>query len=272
VVINTHSLAVARLASSTVSAVFVGIWINLVTEETPGRTWWQTVTGLGPQNLLLAGAVGALAAVEVVARRRQNQASRDVAHRYRLLQQRQDRLLASSLGVFNELISKTLGVRCNARYFRRVVDEAGRVYLEQDRDLAVLIIPMPREYGFTRVGVDTPNFISGRSFLDRTPLYEELPVDHHPRYYTDDVGKMIEPTQRWVLVCPVLALDPRTNRHQYDRDPHGVIVFYGVELPTCEQNSEALGTAVRHAEQFADHMSHVLNMAELAESLRGSDE
>lgn len=80
------------------------------------------------------------------------------------------------------------------------------------------------------------------------------------------MAKMIEPRQRWVLACPVLDLDTRTNRHNYDADPHGVIVFYGVDLPEHAADSDAINTAIRQAEQFADNMSHVINMMTLIET------
>lgn len=230
----------------------------------------QAARRLGAQNLLALGGIFALVGNEFLARKLQERERKRFEQRYRILRQRQQRLLESTLKIVCELVEKTLGITCNARYFQALKDKDGKVYLVQDRDLAVLNINMPREYGFTRIAVDTPHIVSGRSYLQRTPLYEELPIDHSKLYATD-VAQMIEPSQRWVLACPVLRLDPLTNRHDHARPPHGVIVFYGVELPAASEAEARIGISLRHAQQFADHMTHVLNMLEVTEGSGGVD-
>jgi hypothetical protein len=152
-------------------------------------------------------------------------------------------------------------VPCNARYFVAVTNEDSDVGLAQDRDLAVLNVAMPREFGFTTISVDTPHFVIGRAYRERSPVYEDLPVDHHNRYDVR-VARMIEPTQRWVLACPVLTLDPETNRHDDQNEPHGVICFYGVDDLAAAGKTARVATSVHYAEQFAEQTSQILNLFE----------
>jgi hypothetical protein len=77
------------------------------------------------------------------------------------------------------------------------------------------------------------------------------------------VAQMIEPRQRWVLACPVLALDPSTNRHDGGHPPRGVLVFYGTETPPPAGRQPRVETCLVYAQQFADQMSHIFNMLEL---------
>lgn len=224
----------------------------------------RAVRDLGPLNLLLVGAIGALAAAEITARYFERKNEKIFAERYNSLRQRQRRMLEENFKVACDDIAETLGIPCNGRYFRIVTGEDDRLYFEQDRDLAVLNIVMPREYGYTRVAVDTPNYIIGQSFRDRTPIYFELPVDHS-EWYDDSLKKMIEPKQRWVLACPVLNLEPDTNRHNYHAEPHGVLCFYGIEIPKVAADTEGMGVAIHRAEKFAENMSHIMNIMNLVE-------
>lgn len=257
-------LASVRLVFSTIAAILLSVWVSLLTNKTTPRVGlWRGVQELGPVNLLLLGVIGSLAAAEIAARRSERKNEKIFAERYRLLQKRQRRMLEADFGVTCEVISKTLGIPCNGRYFRVVTGEDGQLYFEQDRDLAVLNIVMPREYGYARVAVDTPNYIIGQSFRDRTPVYHELPVDHS-KWYDDPVKKVIEPRQRWVLACPVLHLEPDSNRHSYGINPHGVVCFYGTEVPKVNADSEGMSAAIQQAGRFAENMSHMLNMMNLA--------
>jgi len=70
-------------------------------------------------------------------------------------------------------------VPCNGRYFVAVSGDDGIVYLVQDREMAILNVRMPREFGFTRVAVDTPHIVIGRAFRERSPIYEDLRVQQH---------------------------------------------------------------------------------------------
>lgn len=185
----------------------------------------------------------------------------DFERRLEVLRQRQQRLLVTTLGVVCTLISKTLRVPCNGRYFVAVTGDDGHIYLAQDREMAILNVRMPREFGFTRVAVDTPHIVIGRAFRERSPIYEDLPVDHH-NLYDSRLARMIEPKQRWVLACPVLALDPETNRHDESNLPHGVICFYGVEDPAPNGKAGRVATCEEYAEQFADQMSQMLSILE----------
>ena len=62
----------------------------------------------------------------------------------------------STLRIVCALISQTLKIPVNARYFPVEADQDGRLYMRQDRDLAVLNIHLPREYGFTRCTRNCP--------------------------------------------------------------------------------------------------------------------
>ena len=182
--------------------------------------------------------------------------------RLETLRCRERRTLQVALELVCELISKTLSVSCNGRYFVAAKHNGGRIYLEQDRDLAVLNIEMPREYGFTRIASDTPHIVSARAYNDRIPIFEELPLDHIS-LYPPEVAKMIDPTQRWVLACPVLSLDPITNRHSVIHPPHGVVVFYGTHLPASGMGASQIDESLKYSQKLAEQMSHTLNVLEL---------
>ncbi|WNI17316.1 hypothetical protein [Actinacidiphila sp. ITFR-21] len=96
--------------------------------------------------------------------------------------------------------------------------------------------------------------------------------DDHADWYEPDVGRMIEPRQRWVLACPVLKLDTLTNSHRLEHAPHGVIVFYGTQVPAGSGAPARIQTCLNFAEQFAEQMSHVLNMLELSSRAEERDD
>lgn len=256
-------LASARLIASVASGVLIGLWINIYTDRIAEGDYLASLLRLGWSNVLMALGICSLIAGESATRRWAMLEQDDFKRRYRLLQQRQRRLLESTLEIVCELISKTLRIPCNARYFVAEQDHDGRYYIRQDRDLAVLNISMPREFGFTRIHVDTPHIVSGQAFRERVPLYSELPV-RHSDWYDPEVGRMIEPQQRWVLACPVLRLDSVTNSHAPDGPPHGVIVFYGTEVPGGPGAQDHIRSSIDYAQRFAEQMSHVLNMLELS--------
>ncbi|WP_190013213.1 hypothetical protein [Streptomyces lucensis] len=228
-----------------------------------------SLTSLRWSNLLLGLGIASLIAGETAAWRWRTLQEDEFRRLYATLQQRQRRILEGMLTIVCKLVAKTLNIPCNARYFVAEKDQEGRYYIRQDRDLAVLNIRMPREFGFTRIYVDTPHIVSGKAFRDRVPLYEELP-DDHSNWYEPDVGRMIEPQQRWVLACPVLRLDSLTNSHEMSHAPRGVIVFYGTQLPDEAASADAVQVCLGYAEQFAEQMSHVFNMLELSTELESS--
>ncbi|WP_026422165.1 hypothetical protein [Actinokineospora inagensis] len=254
-----------RFVATLLSVVLLGIWVNILSEQLRDKDLWRSIEGLGAGNLFLVGGAVALVGSEYVTRRQRIVENERFERKMDLLRQRQQDLLRSTLTTVCELISKALEIPCNGRYFV-AVHENGTTYLQQDRELAVLNIRMPREFGFTRLAVDTPHIVSGKSYRERRPLFEDLPVDHHTLYDTR-VAQMIEPTQRWVLSCPVLTLDPRTNRHDESAQPHGVIVFYGVhDVPGADKNAR-VEFALDYAQQFAEQMSKILTMLVLTEEM-----
>ncbi|WP_030542967.1 hypothetical protein [Streptomyces albus] len=258
-----HMLTSVRLAASVASVVMIGCWVNFYTEKIAQGGYVESALGLGWDNSLLVLGIFSLVAGESATRRWAMLEHDEFRQRYLMLQQRQRRLLESTLELVCELIAKTLQVRCNARYFVAEEDGEGRYYIRQDRDLAVLNISMPREFGFTRIHVDTPHIVSGRAFRERVPLFQELPAAHS-ELYDPEVGRMIEPAQRWVLACPVLRLDAVTGSHAPDAPPHGVIVFYGTEVPGGPDGGDRVRTSLDYAQRFAEQMSHMLNMLELS--------
>lgn len=260
-----------RIVTTLSSVVLLGIWVNLYTNKIADNSYLKSLIDLGWGNLLFPAGTAALIGGEYVTRRRQSLEHEHYERRLELLRQRQIHLLRSTLQLVCELISKTLHIPCNARYFMAVADTDGHVHLEQDRNLAVLNVYMPREFGFTRVSVDTPHIVSGRAYRERCPLYEDLPDDHHS-LYDARVARMIEPRQRWVLACPVLALDPETNRHDDLNPPHGVIVFYGVDSIPKPGKPARIETCLDYAQQFADQMSQLMNMLDLTRGMAVSHE
>ncbi|WP_143254455.1 hypothetical protein [Amycolatopsis azurea] len=254
-----------RFFATLISAVLLGIWVNILSDKLEDHGLWGSVQELRAGNLLLVGGSIALVGSEYLTRRRRAVEAERFERRLEVLRQRQRRLLKSTLRIVCELVSKALNISCNARYFE-AVEKDQITYIQQDRDLAILNISMPREFGFTRVSVDTPHIVSGKSYRERRPIYEDLPEDHHKLYDTR-VAQMIEPRQRWVLSCPVLKLDPETNRHNEEDSPHGVIVFYGVDdVPELEKESR-IEFCLECAQQFADQMSQIMNMLTLTEEM-----
>lgn len=254
-----------RLVSAVLSAILFGTWVNVYSDQLSTNGYLTTFLRLGTTNLVLVAGLGSLVGSEYLARRWRNVEQQRFEHRYELLRQRQQWLLEGTLKIICELVSKTLRVPCNARYFIARAGDDGRTFLEQDRHLAVLNLRMPREFGFTRIAVDTPHIVSGASYLERTPIYQELPEDHHSRY-DSRVARMIEPRQRWVLACPVLALEPETDRHDEANPPHGVIVFYGTDVPPATDGDDHIAASLEYAQQFADQMSQMLNMLDLSQA------
>lgn len=257
---------IARLLFVLLSVVLLGMWVNIYTDRLKGGNYVSTVVDLGWTNILLAGGSTCLAASEYAAQRRRVMEQRDLERHLDTLRQHQRRLLQNTLTLVCELISRTLRVPCNARYFVVLPDNDGEYYLEQDRELAVLNLRMPRECGFTRISVNTPHIVTGRAFTERRPVYEDLPLNHHDRYQAP-IARMIEPAQRWVLACPVLALDPKTNRHDDVHPPHGVICFYSTTAPPTTAKEPRVADCLRYAELFADQMSQLLNILELTQDM-----
>lgn len=261
---------VVRLLCTLCSVLLLGLWVNIFTNRLSSGDYLGTVGALKWNNLFLASGSVTLVVSELMAHRRRAVERSDFERRLEILRQRQRLLLKNTLDIVCTLISKTLRVPCNARYFVAVTDENGAIGLAQDRDLAVLNVAMPREFGFTIIQVDTPHIVIGRAYRERSPVYEDLPVDHH-NWYDARVARMIEPTQRWVLACPVLALDPETNRHGERDQPHGVICFYGVDDPPAAGKSARVTTSLHYAEQFAEQMSQILNLFEFTQLMAATN-
>ena len=249
-----------RILTPLLAAAGIGIWVNLVTDNLNKHGFASSLRAAGVANLLPLVAAGAIIFNELLVRSSARAQSNSAVAQYRIFHQRERRLLEGMLALVTDLICRTLHVACNARYFIAITADDSRTYLYQDRDLAVENVIMPKEYGFTSIAVDTPGIISGKAYLTRAPIFEELPVNHESQY-SATVANMIQPEQRWVLACPVLTIDPLTSRHEPQTPPHGVLVFYGTELP--RGGSRTIPVAVKYAERFADQISHVLSLSDL---------
>jgi hypothetical protein len=125
---------VARLLFVLLSVVLLGTWVNVYTDRLPSGDYLATIANLGWSNLLLGGGAACLGASEYLARRRRVMDRKDLERGLETLRRRQHRLLENTLGLVCELISKTLRVPCNGRYFIAAPDGEGEVFLEQDRE------------------------------------------------------------------------------------------------------------------------------------------
>ena len=114
------------------------------------------------------------------------------------------------------------GVKINGRYFYATV-ESGRDFLIQADEVYHESVSMPDEFGYPKVDIeaDADTLVICQSFLTRKPMYVVLGDDLRSRY-RPDLGNHIDPTQGWVLACPVLV---RTAK------PLGVVCLYGQKPP-----------------------------------------
>lgn len=260
-----------RVVERILYSVPLGTWgAWLASELDSGKSFWQAVISLEERNILLAATLIVIVLAEMFRGRREAR-GREAAVRYALRAERStQRVLAEVLQNATAAVSHELRVNADGRFFR-VIDESGQAYFVQARDLHTDNIPMPGEFGFTRVPVNDQAFVSARSFQSKTPLYEDLPEDHADTLYEPDVKTMIEASQRWVLSCPVLSVDGTTGDVRLDNPPHGVLVFYGTEVP----KGRAIDTRVRHALRFgetaADAFSYVLEIQDAVVRLSTHD-
>lgn len=239
----------------------LSIWANYLSESLEDEDgFWRAVQGLGLRNALVVTTLAVIVGMEIVKARREERLRRAAEADVLKTERSSHRVLMASLHNANGAIRRALGVRCNARYFP-VTDVNGEKRLVQARDLHIEDIQMPSEYGFSGVPVDDPAFISARSFQTKAPIFEELPEDHIT-WYAPDVATMVEARQRWVLACPVLSIDGTTGDLRIDRDPHGVLVFYGVEVPRGRQTDERVRESLGYGQRAAETFSFVLEIGE----------
>jgi hypothetical protein len=245
----------------------LALWVSYLSRELDaGQGWWGSLRVLGLRNVLLVGTLVVIVTMEIIRARRDEREKRSAQASALRSELSGQRVLAAVLRNTNAAVGKALQLECNARYFP-VVELEGVKYLVQARDLHVENIRMPGEYGFTRVPVDDPAFVSARSYLRRTPLYEVLPEDHGQTLYSPDVATMVEARQRWVLVCPVLSIDGATGDLRVEDHPHGVLVFYGVDLPEGDDVDERIREGIGYAQEAAEAFTFVLEIGDAVDGL-----
>ncbi len=153
--------------------------------------------------------------------------------------------LAQTLALtINALQAFYPAAKINGRYFY-ATSESGRDLLVRAEDVHHETVPMPDEFGFPRIDVekDADTMVICRSFKFRAPMYEVLGADLATRY-PPDLRYHIDPTQGWVLACPVLVKDAK---------PLGIVCLYGKKPPARNDGDVARfkQVAVRLSEVFA---------------------
>jgi hypothetical protein len=134
-------------------------------------------------------------------------------------------------------------VKMNGRYFYTDT-KSGRDQLVRDEDVYFETIPMPEEFGLSRVDVErgADTIVMCQSFKRRTPIYEVLGPELMERY-PPDLRDVISPSQGWVLACPVGV---------HGAKPFGVVCLYG-ERPPARNADE-----VRRLRTVAMRLSEML--------------
>ncbi len=136
--------------------------------------------------------------------------------------------------------------RMNGRYFYSAVED-GREVLVRHEDIFVESVQMPDEFGLSRVDVerDAETLVICQSYLNRAPIYRVLDAELMEKY-PDQIRKHIDPSQTWVLACPVVDGDAK---------PLGVICIYGVEPPARDDEG------ARRLRTLATRLSHMFAQA-----------
>lgn len=237
----------------------LSIWVGYLSESLESDVGYvRAIRNLGIKNLLLVGTLAVIVGIDLLRTRREGRRQQAAEAGERTTEWASRRVLLATLDNANSAVSRALQVTCNARYFP-VVEGLDGLQLVQARDLFIERIPMPKEYGFTAVPLDDPAIVSARSFKTRSPIYEVLPEDHITQY-TPEFADMVEERQRWVLACPVLSIDSISGDLRADRRPHGVLVFYGVEIPNGVDVDRCVLDAKSYSQKAAEAFSFVLEI------------
>ena len=112
----------------------------------------------------------------------------------------------------------------------------------QVRDVFVEHEVFPQEAAFTFIPLTGGAFVTARAFQDRAPKFELLPLNH-PALYGDRERKMVDPSQRWVLCCPILQYD-QDGMARDELEPTGMVVFYGKSPPKLERGETEFALAL----------------------------
>ena len=251
----------AKVVEPILYSIPLSIWVNYLWQSIEDESgYWAAIRSLGVTNGILLATLVVIVTMEIVKARGEERVRRKAASDVLKTELSAQRVLLAILSTANAAVSRTLAIPTNVRYMP-VVEFRGEKQLIQARELHIEQVRMPSEFGFTGIPVNDPAIISGRSFKTRSPIYEELPVDHMEQY-SPEVATMIEARQRWVLACPVLSIDGIAGELRRDDDPHGVLVFYGVDVPQGDDIADEIRTCLGYAQKAAEAFSFVLEIGD----------
>lgn len=216
---NPHYLLTALGFAAALAA---GVWVNLLTNALPlANAWGGAVVLLGWNNgWLFAAAALVVAQIATLSRwaRAKHQRLETIKARLTAIENDQ---LCRVLGVaVRGIAALRADVHVNARYFERIL--GGRPTLRKVPEVHVETDQMPDEYGLDTAIIDEDNLVICASYQQRGPIYEHLEEGHLQRY-GPRIRHLIDPRQRWVLACPVIA------HGSPNADPKGVICFYSTQ-------------------------------------------
>lgn len=220
------------------TVILSGIWVNLLTAKQSHGGILMALSALGWTNLWLLFAVVGVCGHIFLGRRwaksdEQQASGLEAALRF-------DVLKVAVEGIR----SLRADIRINARYFA-TESRGGQIILRKDQSIHIETAHMPGEYGldYAVVGVDDLGIC--KAYQQRGPVFEVL---HGGEHYGPRIANYIDPHQKWVLACPVLA--PNTM----EESPLGVICFYSTENVVRNERDELQlkQVAVVAAKAFAD--------------------
>jgi hypothetical protein len=213
-------------------AIPLGIWVNLITAT---RYVGLMALFFNYQTFALGAGLVLIAANLALVRRWDIQERE--WNRVTGITQAQHTLSVQRriLSTYCMILKGVLGCNVSARIFD-ARNEEGEVRLYQVRDVFIENEYFPQETAYTYVPVTHPDFIHCRSFRERAPMYEILPVDHVENYPVRE-KTMVEPSQRWVLAAPIQRLD-ESGMARDELQPRGVVVFYGRTDPEAVPGSK----------------------------------
>jgi hypothetical protein len=233
------SSTILSIVSPVVTAVAFVFWGTYVTDalHEPNTGVVQALADVGWKNLwLVAGLLGGTVVV-VLPLWRARDASRAFSARAQPMLQR---ILELTLNTAQPMYPTA---PLSGRYFRHDTRNGSDVLIRMD-EIYVRGEPMPDEFGLDVVYVDTAKLVICSSFLSGSLEYLDLPGDHAAHYEGNIKGK-VDPTQNWVLACPVRA------KGELEVKPLGVLCLYGTVAPSQDP------TGVKPLKQIAADLAEV---------------
>ena len=231
------------------TTITVGIWINILTSSmlAPGTTLMKAIKTIGWTNgwLIFGLTISVYQVILTFCWNRYDVKQRNILKQSSI--KLQNDLYYAMLNVVTACIkSFKPDIKINVRFFEHL-KRNGKSILQKNHQLHISSEPFPNEVGLEEAFVDEDNLVMCEAFKKKTPLYEELEEDHIKRY-GPRIKNSVDPTQRWVLACPVLYVGNSS------KDPIGVIVFYG-STPPVEGDEDVL------LKEIANHLSKCFFLA-----------